>query len=311
MALSDRERKCIEALCTYLGSQRGDTWRITDDSLDARHPNEPTPEAIISNGTDTVAPEVKRLMGTDEDTQFRKNLESLWRSLTPSRPGRYCLFVPFAWTLPWDRTFVRRIGVEIERLCWELVPGPKAYVRVPRKARLSKVISEGGLVRCWHDTDPVPGLSALVRGVYFLDDQRPRHSFHTDEMRDQFRQKLLAGIASIDSGEEEVWVEWEEEWELTFSESDTPRLYIVGFVRGFWAEPAAREAVRLRIGDANKKFHRRWADRHAVILDNEFIFAGLEEPCRAFGTLDPEEYGGIDDVYLYDNGVINSMFSRS
>jgi len=253
MALSNRERECIEALCTSLGSQRGGRWRITDDSLDPKHPNEHSPEAIISNGTDTVAPEVKRLMGTEEDTQFQKERISLQRRLKPSRPGHYFLFVPPAWILPWerwDRPFIRRIKAEIERLCWELVPGQKAYVRAPRKARLTKVISERDLVWCSHGTDPVPGLSALVRGMYFLDDQRPRHSFHTDEMRDQFRQKLLAGIASIDSGEEEVWVEWEEEWELTFSESETPRLYIVGFMRFFWAEPAAREAVRLMIGAA-------------------------------------------------------------
>jgi len=310
MALSDRERQCIEALCTYLSSQRGDTWHIADESLDAKYPNEPTPDAVISNGADTAAPEVKRLMGTEEDTQFQKERISLQRRLKPNRPGHYFLFVPPAWTLPWDRPFIRRIKAEIERLCRELVPGQKAYVRAPRKARLTRVISEGGLVWCSHGTDPVPGLSALVRGVYVLHDRGPPHSFHTDETRDQFGQRLLAGIAIIDSGEEEAWVEWEEEWELTFSESDTPRLYIVGFMRVFWVEPAAREEVRLRIGDANKKFHRRWADRHAVILDNGFIFAGLEEPCRAFGTLDPEEYGGIDDVYLYDNGVINSMFSR-
>ena len=56
MGLSARERRCIEALCAHLGSHRGGRWHIVDGSLDAKHPNQRSPEAITSGGDDAIAP---------------------------------------------------------------------------------------------------------------------------------------------------------------------------------------------------------------------------------------------------------------
>lgn len=308
MALNPEESRCIDALCSYL-SHRGTAWAIIDDSLDSKYPNEPTPEAIISNDADTVAVEVKGLVRV-EDGRFWKQYKSLSKSLQPTCPGNYVLVVPHGWTLQSIRPFIRGLKTQTEELCPTLVPGQTAFVRVPRKSQLTKVRSEGAWVRCCHPHDAAIQLDGQVGGGYFLADQGPDHSFCTDDCRDRFRQRLLTAAGRIRDDDNGIRVEWEEEWELKRTESNVPRLSVLGFVQSFWVEPAVSEALRVRIRDANKKFHHRWADRHAVILDNAFTFASMDDPRNVFQGVDPEEYDLIDDVYLLDRSGMKSVFAR-
>jgi len=311
MALSNRERQCIEALCTYLGSQRGDKWRITDDSLDARHPNERSPEAMISDGAHTVAVEVKTLPGPKVWNQFRAYILSLRQALVPSRSGYYELYPPIGYEPPWPRSFIRTVRAGIEKACHAVEADGEGYVRVPRRSLLLKENSTIDLVRCSHGTDPVPGISRLVQGHCSLPDGGGQHSFYTDRAKEDFRDSIIAGIGRIESGESDVWIEWEEEWLLRWSNSAETAVEVVAVSRAFSVEAAVAETVGIMIDAANDKFHRRWADRHAAILDRRFIFADEHRVRMVFADITPEDYASIDHVYLFDTDSIRPIFSRS
>ena len=307
-ALNDRERECIEAVCTCLGSQRGGEWRIIDDSLDATHPNAPTPEAIISDGDLTVAVEVKRLLGTEDMAQFESYRLHLKQRLIPRCPGHYVLIPPPDWRLPWERSFIRMIQREIDRVCRTLVVGQKAYLMVPRRGRVHKAASAGSHIWCSHENIALPENSVL--GSYYLEDLGPRHRLVTNQAKDRFLGALLAAVQRIEGGEGDVWVDWEDEWPILRLDSEGSTVDVLS-MHGLWVEAAARETVRRMIAAAGEKFCHRWADRHAVVLDNCLVFADREEVRDALGELDLRDYPNIHDVYLFGDSLIEPILSRA
>ena len=309
MALSGRERECIEALCACLGSHRGGRWDIVDDSLDAMHPNEPTPEAIVSNGDVSAAVEVKSLLWPKGQARFWKSVLSLRRSLVPSVPGHYVLVPPNGWEPPWSRSFIRRLRAGIEEACQVLAADEEGYVRVSRRSLLVGQASGGGLVWCSHGRGLFSEMS--VRGTYYLVDSGGSHSFKSEEGKREFLSRVLVGMQRIESGEKDVWLEWEEEWPLLRYESDKPTIEVLALAGASELNAAAFNTAQPTIAAANRKFHRRWADRHAVVLDRQFIFADEPHVKAAFGEIAAKDYENIDDVYLFEEGVIKPIFSRS
>jgi len=64
MPLTDQEQRCIRHACAYLGANRGGVWELEDGpTLDDQYPSSASPEAIITNGTEKAAVEVKRITG--------------------------------------------------------------------------------------------------------------------------------------------------------------------------------------------------------------------------------------------------------
>ena len=308
MALSDRERECIDALCTYIGSQRGGTWRITDDSLDDKHPNERSPEAIISNGHVSAAVEVKSLLWPKGQERFFRSVISLRRSLMPSIPGQYQLVPPNGWDPPWERRFIRMLQAEVERVSRALATGERGCVKVPRRGRLHKAASAGSHIWCSHGTVVLPENSVI--GSYYLEDLRPSHSLETQEAKDEFLNAVLTGIRRIENGENDVQVEWREEWPFRRLTDDGCTVEVVATTPAFNIHAAVYETLRAMMVAANEKFGRRWADRHAAILDNRLFAADREMLESAFRELDSGDYAEMDDVYLFHDDVIEPIFSR-
>jgi hypothetical protein len=309
MALSDRERQCIEALCTYLSSQRGDTWHIADESLDAKYPNERSPEAIISNGDVRAAVEVKSLLWPKGQERFFRSVISLRRSLMPSIPGQYQLVPPNGWDPPWERWFKRRLQAELERVSHALATGERSYVRVPRRGSLHKAASAGSHIWCSHGTVVLPRNSVI--GSYYLKDLGPSHGLETQEAKEEFLNAVLTGVQRIENGENDVQVEWREEWRFCRLTDDGCAVEVVATTPAFSIHAAVYETLQAMTAAANGKFARRWADRHAAILDNRLFAADREMLESAFRELDSEDYAEIDDVYLFHEGVIEPTFSRS
>ena len=308
MALSDRERECIDALCTYIGSQRGGTWRITDDSLDDKHPNERSPEAIVSNGGVSAAVEVKRLLWPKGQARFWKSVLSLRQRLMPSTPGHYLLVPPPGCNPRWDRQFLRMLHSEIERVSRALATGERGYVRVPRRGRLHKAPSAGSHMWCSHERVVLPENSVI--GSYYLEDLGPSHSLETQEAKEEFLNAVLTGVQRIENGEDDVQVEWREEWPFRRFTDDGCTVEVVATTPAFNIHAAVYETLRAMMVAANEKFGRRWADRHAAILDNRLFAADREMLESAFRELDSGNYAEMDDVYLFHDDVIEPIFSR-
>lgn len=153
MPLSKQERRCIDLACRYLGDAVGGDWHLPPGpTLDEQFPNTPTPEAIVTNGRETAAIEVKRLSGDSVMQEYHASLQYLKRDLTPSYGGHYHLFTPDLFTLPMDKKLMRHLKAEIQRVAATMDRGEKRAVCIPRKAVVT--------VQTWGDK---PAVAETVR----------------------------------------------------------------------------------------------------------------------------------------------------
>src|SRR5438045_3013972 len=98
MARRPQEQRCIDLACTHLASGRGGEWREVDD-LEARHRDRPVPEALLSNGDEDAAVEVKQLLDAEFE-EYKDPAFSLKDDLTPLCGGYYYLNPPLGFFLP-------------------------------------------------------------------------------------------------------------------------------------------------------------------------------------------------------------------
>lgn len=269
MPPSEQEWRCVEAVCRYLRETSGDTWRIAD-WLDDRHVDEPSPDVLLTDGTRTLAVEVKQLTDGEAFDGYDRAQQSLYERLAPNATGVYTLIPPPLVTLPLSPTLVSQMKTRIATAAIRLQVGGSAKVSVPREATLRFVSqSDVGVVLCQHpQSDEVRAVSPEVAGVYFLEDDGPPHQFLSDESRLSFcRAVMRASTESMRAGR--ATVSWFEEWDLLRHEDavEGEGGVIVTAVVTDFLESAAMESVATAISAAKKKFKaKQWAARSAVAL---------------------------------------------
>ena len=138
MPLSQQEARCIELACTYLGSQLGGRWSISE-MLDEKHPEEASPEVMVSNGNETAAIEVKRLTGDSVQQAYLESILSLERSLVPTCGGFYFLYPPIGIQLPLSTSLKREVKRQIEKIASTLSPGGSAALKFPRRGHVARM----------------------------------------------------------------------------------------------------------------------------------------------------------------------------
>jgi len=307
MPLTEQEARCVELTCSYLGTLYGGTWPLPDGpSLDDLYPLEPTPEVIVGNGELTAAIEVKRLTGDSIFQAYKESIFSLQRSLVPSCGGYYRLDPPVDFRLPMDLALRREVKKEIERVAAGLAVGESGPVRIPREGRIA-LISESGPahIHCYHahGGDLLRPLLDRIRGQFFLVDEGLEHSFVTDEGREAFYD-AVARACQVRLGGNVAPVKWEEEWELTKTDSGEDGVWLLTCTPARDTYSSVAESVYTMLEKGQRKFAaKRWADRQVLVFEAS-IHAPRHLVTDVVGSLEPEEAEGIDLLLLVDDGEV-------
>jgi len=309
VALSEQESRCVELTCGYLSSTFGGNWTV-ESYLDELYPNEPTPEAIVTNGNITAAIEVKRLTGDSISQLYTESLLSNEKYLVPSCGGYYTLIPPIDFRLPMDINIRRHVKREIERLAPTLQSGAAGAVRVPRQGRIALIAESGSpFIYCTHHTafsEIMKPLLDRITGQFMLVDEGLEHSFVTDEGRLAFFEAVVAACQRRLKGDASPF-SWYEEWELKRIEGDVKEddskdgVWIIAATEARDMRESVAEGIYYVLENAVEKFAvRRWAKLHLLVLE-KFTFAHEQLVNEAVSNLQPNNLQNVDFILTIDD----------
>lgn len=311
MPLSGQEKRCMDLACEHLAAMHGGLWRIAEGpTLDQLYPSEPSPEALVGNGSLTAAIEVKRLTGDLLYEEYKASIFSLKRYLTPPCGGYYWLAPPIDFRLPMDQKLRRQVKQEIERVAPTLSGGESGALRVPRRGYIA-VSSRSGSphIHCQHPRARsllAPLLDRLT-GQFFLVDNGLEHSFFSDEGRNEFLDILSDACAAALNGDHSPFT-WHEEWQLTKTDEDDEDeetgVWIIAVTEARDFPASVAECVYAILEKGLKKFlGRRWGDLHVLALECS-IMAPERLVSPLVGTVEDPELEGIDMILLVDGDSV-------
>lgn len=269
MPPSEQEERCADAICQHLRQTTGNDWRV-ESWLDDEYPSEPSPDVVLSDGTDDIAIEFKQLTDGTSFHTYDWAQRSLYERLAPDSTRVFTLLPPPSIRLPLDPGLVEQIRSRIAVAATDLQVGGSATVLIRRRATVRFLQqSHDGLVICLHArSDDVRAVSPQVSGLYLVEDDGPDHQFLSGERRLEFH-RALSQACEESKHSEQAEVEWFEEWELRRDEDSVEGgggVLVIAVVAEF-LEAAAIESVKRELGRAKKKFEgRKWAGRSAVAL---------------------------------------------
>ena len=310
MPPSEQEQRCAELVCEHLGQTLDGQWEPSK-WLDDESPSMRSPDVLLSDGTSTMALEIKQLTDGEEFQSYSDAHRSLSGSLTPPTGGRFYLIPPLGTHLPLDRELAQRLRPRVAAAAEELVIGGSAPIPVERKAELRHVGEGDGFITCEHLGTEVRSLSAVVPGNFYLvDGGGPSHKFVTEGRRRAFRRAIhRACEASMRDGTAEL--EWCEEWELRRVEDSSDGRSGVSVIAVASDDPlaAAVEAVSKAVDATKPKFKQQWAERAALALHAGQIggFLTMDDFENALGALDAAAVRPIDVIFLVGDGDIREF----
>ena len=299
--MDQRETICINALLEHLGRCSGTKWEIDVPDLDRRYPDRPTPECTITDGQEIAAVEVKALKGPQDQSDFFGDLRYLGRVLAPTTPGHFVVGPPYDNSPRWEKSFIRRVKREVERVAPTLHPGgDKGYVRIPRRARVAMANEKGSLVSCYHGhSEPLRQLAASTKGTFMIIDEEACSALESEQGKLSYAKAVAKACAEAKRGQSDAWVEWFDEWPIWRLDAGESHVEVIAVWGAFSVTAAIEETIWKAIEDGRRKFTERWALQHILLLDSQFAFTDVERVQGVLETLRPAAYGGVDEVLLY------------
>ncbi len=304
MAPTEQEERCVGLLCEHLSGNPGGEWRA-DEWLDDTDNSEPTPDAVLTNGLEYIAVEIKQL--TDGETFHTNNWKyiSLCKQLAPDSGGEFLLCTPPIINSGLDRKLISQLRNNIADAAPRLETGQSTVISFSRQATIEFCGEANvGYICCTHAHGEFMPIDIQgVSGTYFLKDDGPRHKFITPACREAFELSLKhACEKSLRIGRSQV--EWAEEWELK-KLRDLPNnestVSVPSFVNADFLEGAAIESVTREIEKGKRKF-KGWTrgGRLAVALHAGEQQRQVSPSCfnSALTMIDPTVLHPLDMVFL-------------
>lgn len=318
MPLSEQELHCIELAFQYLTATVGGNWRI-ESYLDELYPGEPTPEVIATNGSISAAIEVKRLTGDSIYQTYVESLLSNQKFLVPSRGGYYVLIPPVDFRLPMTINLRRLVKREIERLAPTLRPRESGALRIPREGHISLISDVGPpFIYCNHKgpySELLKPLMERVTGKFMLVDEGLEHSFVTAEGRGAFYDAVVAACERRLKGDASPF-SWYEEWELTRTEGseedkdEKDGVWIIATTEARNVAESIAECVYTVLSNALRKFVKRWADLHLLVLEEAF-HAREQLVAQVVAALEPDEVRGVNFILVVVNNKVLKCYPNA
>ena len=259
MPHTEQEQRCADAVCRHLANDSNHRWRVQswlDESCDSG----PSPDALLSDGSEQVALEIKQLTDGSPFHEYGVASYSLYKGLHPNQHNQrqLVLYPPLSIRIPLDQKLVKLLRRRIADANREIPVGASRIVKIPRRGTVEFIRpSDRGFIACRHvKREYLQAPSAMVEGIYFLRDTESfDHQFLTDECRTRFQLELVRACAmSRIIGE--ATIEWSEEWRLERL-ADVAEgqggVSVIAFTAGF-LESAAIESVNCAISKAKSKF---------------------------------------------------------
>jgi hypothetical protein len=316
MSLSEQERYCVNCACEFLSSAIGGQWKV-ERYLDELYPEEPTPEVVVSNGETTAAIEVKRMAGDEAQQAYMQSLLSNERRLVPSCGGYYLLEPPIDLRLPLDAALRRQVIREIERVAPTLQPDDKGVILVPRSGHISFISeTKPSMIFCLHDrcADLFQPLLERLEGRFMLVDEGLEHSFFTSEGKEAFCDAIASACERRLEGDSSTFY-WNEEWQITRlkasagSGEDRDGVWILASTEARSVPASINENLQLVLDNALRKFVKRWAPLHVLVLEDS-IGVFTHEMYETVAGLSPDELPNIEYVLLVANDQVIECYPR-
>ena len=194
---------------------------------------------------------------------------------------------------------------EIERVAPTLrTNGEMGYVNIPRRCRVVRANVQGTYVSCQHGRpEPLRAASEFVTGMYMLIDEGACASADSERGRRSFISAVVSACNQIASGVDDVAVEWLDEWPISRGRRNGSFVDVVAVWGAFSVPAAVSQTLWKAIQDGQRKFHRRWAARHILLLDSVFYFTDVDRVREVLEDVPQSDfaiaYRDIDEVVLY------------
>ncbi len=307
--MNRRETLCVNAVVKHRGSLTGIAWSIEVPDLDARHPDRPSPECIITDGSETAAVEVKGLRGPQDQNDFFGGLNYLGRLLVPSTPGHFVLGPPYDNSPRWGKKFIRLLKREIEKVARKLEIGERGFLRIPRRCRVVMGNDAGAYLSCYHGhREPLRQLAASVKGTFMVIDEDGCAALETDEGKLRYSDAIGLACAEAKRARSDAWAEWSDEWPIWRLDAGESFVEVIAVWGAFSVPAAVEETIWKAIEDGKRKFVDRWASRHILLLDSQFALTDVDRVRDVVDTLVPDAFGDIDEVLLYWDKTIWPLY---
>lgn len=318
MPLSEQENRCVEYACEFLSSSFGGHWNV-ESYLDELNPMEPTPEVVVTNGEITAAIEVKRMTGDSAYQKYAQSLLSNQSYLAPSCGGYYYLQPPVDMHPPIDNSLRRQVKREIERVAPTLKPEEKGVLSIPRSGHIS-LISERNppMILCSHGlggySDLFRPLLERLEGRFMLVDEGLQHSFFTDEGKEAFYDAITSACKRRLEGDSSSFY-WNEEWQITRlkddeeSEGEKEGVWILACTEARSVPEAMVECLQNVLDNALRKFVKRWARIHILVLEQS-VNTHAQLISDIVGGLSPTQLPNIDYVLLVTKSKIVQCYPQ-
>ncbi len=279
--------------------------------LDDLYDEEPSPEALVTNGKVTAAIEVKRLTGDSVDQAYYSYYQYCLDFLVPSCGGYYTLTPPINFHFPMDIKLLKHVKREIERIAPTLEIKQSGAVKLLRSGYISLAgESVSPLIYCLHGgplSELLLPIQKRIRGRFMLVDKGLEHSFVTQQCRQAFQNAVVEACERRLKGDITPF-NWFEEWELERlpdgnDDETTGVVHIWACTPARSVKNSVAECVYMVLINALSKFNKKWADYHVLALDR-LTFAPDQHVSEAIAIVEADELNVLDYIFLVDNDDI-------
>jgi hypothetical protein len=305
------------AVIRFLQVTRGTSWTVASRP-DETNPNSPSPDRIVTDGSTSIALEIKTLM-----SQMGKQLsviDSLARRLAPSCGGTYNLDLGESQIDELDKKDVAQLKKAIEQVAASLQADEEAFLPLPRRA--AAVHQTGGTCDAWPRLScshgPLSDYSAesAFGGpgcLMLVDSQQRAHSFRSPESEPRFRAQMEDVARQMAAGTTTggAEVEWFEEAVLTcVSRDDDEGVNVLNALvsHAEHTDDHARYEIQAVIPGAVRKFERpqSWADENWIALGTSLD--SREDVALAIDGLDRSELKDVAAIILVNRDEVHLVY---
>ena len=161
MSPSEQERCCADAILSHLCRNTQREWGV-DAWLDDLHPNEPSPDVLLTDGGEELAVDIKQVTDGEVFHDHVNSLRSLDRRLALDTARNYVVTQQPFLPLPRHYQWIRRAKIRNAAAALEISVGGTAIVPIRRRTTVRLLDqSEHRLVVCQHQwCDEMSSVSA-------------------------------------------------------------------------------------------------------------------------------------------------------
>jgi hypothetical protein len=289
----------LDLFLRWLNDAREPPFRI------AEHPES---GAKASDGSHSLAIEVRPLLGPVEDPAWLGARDRLEQQIADAVPTRVAVWVPAGADLPAAEPAASEFVEHVRQATVKLGPHERSHVPLPITLFLRKTVDSGSVVSVTGGLNPHwARFTERVRGTFDLDSTRLHRLPESEEHLEALIETVVERSGNPEPGQ---WAEIEtiDAWTVQRLAGDA-RTTIVAVPASHARDMglAVRRNLRRVLGEAVPVLRSSGLEQKALVLLGYYARIEDEGASIAMRGFSPALYSGIDFVVLVTDGVVKPL----